>query len=184
MMTRIYHGLPTYTFANDPLPPAGTQPRGQADIQQPAEFVPTATVRLGDTQFMITERVDGSTPWRKTGNTDFEHFLAAISRSHPPGGQSPLAGEARELYQVLSDAGLSRFAAAMLWHEKKNDTWNHTQYATGDPALHKRRSRSQVAAMFTVTGLLDIAAQPPMLRKHPLRDGGDRLSPNAGMRNR
>ena len=75
---------------------------------------------------MITERVDGSTPWRKTGNTDFEHFLAAISRSHPPGGLSPLAGEARALYQVLSDAGLSRFAAAMLWHEKKNDTWRDT----------------------------------------------------------
>jgi len=125
-MTRTYHGLPTYTFANDPLPPAGTQPRGQADIQQPAEFVPTATVRLGDTQFTITERVDGSTPWHKTGNTDFEHFLAAISRSLPPGGPSPLAGEARDLYQVLSDAGLSRFAAAMLWHEKKNDTWRDT----------------------------------------------------------
>jgi hypothetical protein len=126
MMARIYNGLPTYAFANDPLPPATTQPRGQADVQQPAMFAPTATVRLGDTQFIITERVDGSTPWRRTGNTDVDQFLAAISRSFESGGQSPLASEARELYQVLQDAGLTRFAVGMLWHEKKNDTWRDT----------------------------------------------------------
>jgi cell wall-associated NlpC family hydrolase len=72
------------------------------------------------------DRVDGDTPWRETGNTGFEQFLGAISRTQPPATQSPLVAEARELYEVLHDAGLTRFAAAMLWHEKKNDTWRDT----------------------------------------------------------
>jgi N-acetylmuramoyl-L-alanine amidase len=101
------------------------------------------TVRLGDVEFNVSERVDGSTPWRKTGNTSFDHFLGAISRTHPAGGQSPLVNEARELHQVLSDAGLSRFAAAMLWHEKKNDTWRDTPIPAWmhNPFSTKDRSR-------------------------------------------
>jgi hypothetical protein len=124
-MARTRSELPTYEFANDPLPPRSNGRKGQADLD-PRGFRPMMTVRLGDVEFSVSERVDGSTPWRKTGNTSFDHFLGAISRTHPPGGQSPLANEARELHQVLHDAGLSRFAAAMLWHEKKNDTWRDT----------------------------------------------------------
>lgn len=75
---------------------------------------------------LLSDRVHGDTPWRETGNTGFEHFLRAISRTHPPATQSPLAAEASDLYEVLYDAGLTRFAAAMLWHEKKNDTWRDT----------------------------------------------------------
>src|SRR5262249_9359877 len=82
--------------------------------------------RLGEAQFDLTEPVSGSTPWRQSGNTDFDHFLGAISRTLPPGGQSPLVGEARQLYEILSEAGLSRFATGILWHAKKNDTWQDT----------------------------------------------------------
>ena len=124
-MARVSSGLPTYEFANDPLPPASNGRKGQADLS-PGRFRPMMTARLGDVEFNVSERVDGSTPWRKTGNTSFDHFLGAISRTHPPGGQSPLVQEARELHQILQEAGLSRFAAAMLWHEKKNDTWRDT----------------------------------------------------------
>jgi hypothetical protein len=88
-MARVSSGLPTYEFANDPLPSQSNGHKGQADLS-PRRFQPMLTVRLGDVEFNVSERVDGSTPWRKTGNTDFEHFLGAISRSHPPGGQSPL----------------------------------------------------------------------------------------------
>src|SRR5215204_5920530 len=86
-MARVSSGLPTYEFASDPLPPRTNGHRGQADLN-PGSFQPMMTVRLGDREFNVTERVDGSTPWRKTGNTDFDHFLGAISRSHSPGGQS------------------------------------------------------------------------------------------------
>jgi cell wall-associated NlpC family hydrolase len=125
MMAKVSSGLPTYEFANDPLPPESNGGKGQADLS-PRRFRPMMTARLGDVEFNVSERVDASSPWRKTGNTSFEHFLGAISRTHPPGGQSPLVQEARELHQILNDAGLSRFAAAMLWHEKKNDTWRDT----------------------------------------------------------
>ena len=124
-MARTYEGLPTYDFANDPLARGRDEGREAADLQ-PQEFQPVATVRLGEAQFDLTEPVSGSTPWRKTGNTDFDHFLGAISRTLPPGGQSPLVGEARQLYEILSEAGLSRFATGILWHEKKNDTWQDT----------------------------------------------------------
>ncbi|MBA3450326.1 MAG: C40 family peptidase [Chloroflexia bacterium] len=87
-------------------------------------------------------RVNGATRWRQTGNTDFAHFRDAISRAYPPATLSPLLAEARALYAILHDAGLSRFAAAMLWHEKKNDTWRdspiparfHNPFCTRDRA--------------------------------------------------
>ena len=118
-MARATKGFPTYEFANDPLPP---QPESQAE-SAPNGFRPTETVQLGDMEFEVTQRVDGSTPWRQTGNTDFDSFLGAIGRAFPPATQSPLVAEARAMYDILREAGLSRFAAAMLWHEQKNDTW-------------------------------------------------------------
>ncbi len=121
-MAQTTSRFPTYEFANDPLPPRMESPAGEVGFE-PERFRPTETVHLGDMEFQITQRVDGATPWRETGNTDLEHFLSAISRTHPPATQSPLVAEARELYEILREAGLSRFAAAMLWHEKKNDTW-------------------------------------------------------------
>lgn len=64
----------------------------------------------------------GSTPWRETGDTDYSSFAKAISRSVQP-GSSPMAGEARAIYDALFPFGLTRLAAAMSWHERKNDTW-------------------------------------------------------------
>lgn len=118
-MAQLTKTFPTYEFESDPLPP---QPQSQTE-SAPNGFRATETVQLGDLAIEITRRVDGATPWRETGNTDFESFQRAISRAFPPETLSPLAAEAREMYDVLREAGLTRFAAAMLWHEKKNDTW-------------------------------------------------------------
>ena len=123
-MARVSN-FPTYEFANDPLPPRPATRRAPAD-REPAAFRPVATVRLGDARVKVTTRVDGGTPWRETGNTDFDHFREAIGRTADGRGTSPLVAEARQLYDVLSRAGLSRFAVGILWHEKKNDTWVDT----------------------------------------------------------
>jgi cell wall-associated NlpC family hydrolase len=137
--TQRAKGFPTYEFESDPLPPQPEAQGGQAE-SAPTGFSPTETVHLGDMAFEVTRRVDGETPWRDTGNTDFEHFQRAISRAFPPASVSPLADEAREMYDILREAGLTRYAAALLWHEKKNDTWPdspipqhfHNPYATRD----------------------------------------------------
>lgn len=66
---------------------------------------------------------DGATSWRDTGNTDLSSFTKAISRSVQPGA-SPMAAEASAVYGALRPVGLTRLAAAMAWHERKNDTWS------------------------------------------------------------
>ena len=63
-----------------------------------------------------------SSPWRETGDTDLSAFVKAVSRSVQPGA-SPMASSAAGVYEVLRRYGLTRLGAAMLWHERKNDSW-------------------------------------------------------------
>lgn len=63
-----------------------------------------------------------ASPWRDLGNTDRSAFVQAVARA-VTGGSSPMAADAAAVYDALADAGLSRLGAAMLWIERKNDSW-------------------------------------------------------------
>lgn len=65
-----------------------------------------------------------TTPFRETGNTDFDSFLRAISRTWNMSipGNSPMFREGVAIYDALAPHGLTRLAAAMSWHEQKNAT--------------------------------------------------------------
>lgn len=65
----------------------------------------------------------GGSPWRDLGNTDRGSFAAAVSRTWDGRGVSPMAGEAAAVWEAVSQAGLARLAAAVLWMERKNDSW-------------------------------------------------------------
>lgn len=65
----------------------------------------------------------GLSSWRTLGNPDRETFRGKVSRSWDGKGPSPMALEADAVYDVVSAAGLGRLAVAILWHERKNDSW-------------------------------------------------------------
>ena len=65
----------------------------------------------------------GKSLWRGLGNTDAASFGRAVGRTWDGKGVSPMAGEADAVWDVVSRANLGRLAVAMLWHERKNDSW-------------------------------------------------------------
>lgn len=79
---------------------------------------------------------DATSPWRETGNTDLQSFRKALSRSWTI-GSSPMAGieDAQAIHDTLWPFGLTRLAAAMLWHETKNGSWNCDTAPSGLPCI-------------------------------------------------
>lgn len=77
---------------------------------------------------------DGRTLWRETGDTDLSSFTKALSRSWQA-GSSPMANDAKEVYEYLRIYKLTRLGAAMAWHESKNGSWNCSTAPSGQPCI-------------------------------------------------
>lgn len=77
---------------------------------------------------------DAKTLWRETGDTDLSSFTKALSRSWMA-GTSPMAADAKEVYEYLRIYGLTRLGAAMAWHESKNGSWNCSTAPAGQPCI-------------------------------------------------
>ena len=65
----------------------------------------------------------GNDTWRDLGDTDLDHYQKSVSRSYQGSGVSGMGKEAPTEFTDLSAAHLSRFAAAIAWHETMNGTW-------------------------------------------------------------